>query len=425
MERRRYDFWNFIYDLESKQDNFIIDCDQSYSYQPYDSDEEEEDDERRYPTAQNNIVNEFLSSDTEFSEDHSCSNLLNYMKNASLFMLSKNSKIRHFLLILVSTPEDVILSRKVDSNPDKYGIENIESSIRYGYIRILDGKIISDKNYKKYSKVFEYFIIISILISCVILSIHTPIQDPNTSFWVALFVMDSILTFIFLIEAILKMLAFGCFWNQYDGIKPYVCNPWNLLDFMVVTFSLTDFVLTIKSHSSSSLNSFKAFRAILALRPLRVVSKSENLKTLIQALFTSIPAMGNVVIICVLFLLIFAILWVEFFKGQYYRWETPFTELISQVVTYKDWYDVGGLWKENYQNFDNVLIASIVLFEMMTTEGWITVMSNGIDAAGIEKQPIYNNNEYFAILFVIFMILGWFLLINLFTAVITDHINSI
>lgn len=104
------------------------------------------------------------------------------------------------------------------------------------------------------------------------------------------------------------MLAFGCFWNQYDGIKPYVCNPWNLLDFMVVTFSLTDFVLTIKSHSSSSLNSFKAFRAILALRPLRVVSKSENLKTLIQALFTSIPAMGNVVIICVLFLLIFAIL---------------------------------------------------------------------------------------------------------------------
>ena len=64
------------------------------------------------------------------------------------------------------------------------------------------------------------------------------------------------------------------------------------------------------------------------------------------------------------------------------------------------------MWREYYQNFDNVLIASIVLFEMMTTEGWITVMSNGIDAAGIEKQPIYNNNEYYAILFVIFMILG-------------------
>ena len=43
---------------------------------------------------------------------------------------------------------------------------------------------------------------------------------------------------------------------------------------------------------------------------------------------------------------------------------------------------------------------------MMTTEGWVNVMSNGIDAAGIEKQPIYNNNEYYAILFVIFMILG-------------------
>ena len=53
-----------------------------------------------------------------------------------------------------------------------------------------------------------------------------------------------------------------------------------------------------------------------------------------------------------------------------------------------------------------MLIASVVLFEMMTTEGWINVMSNGIDAAGIEKQPKYLNNEYFAIMFVIFMVLG-------------------
>ena len=80
-------------------------------------------------------------------------------------MLSKNSKLRHLLLIMVSMPEDVILSRKVDSDPDKYGIEDINSSIRYGYIRILEGKILTDKNYKKYSRLFEYFTIISILIS--------------------------------------------------------------------------------------------------------------------------------------------------------------------------------------------------------------------------------------------------------------------
>ena len=86
-------------------------------------------------------------------------------------------------------------------------------------------------------------------------------------------------------------------------------NVWNLLDFAVVVLSLVDFILIIQSDSdSTNLNSIKALRAIRALRPLRVVSRSENLKTLIQALFSSIPAMGNVLIICVLFLLIFAIL---------------------------------------------------------------------------------------------------------------------
>ena len=141
------------------------------------------------------------------------------------------------------------------------------------------------------------------------MSIQTPIDDPDTPFSTTLAYIDLILTFVFLIEAMLKMLAFGFLWNHFNGVKPYIFNVWNLLDFAVVVLSLIDFILTIQSDSdSTNLNSFKALRAIRALRPLRVVSRSENLKTLIQALFSSIPAMGNVVIICVLFLLIFAIL---------------------------------------------------------------------------------------------------------------------
>ena len=349
-------------------------------------------------------------------------NLFRHMNNFSLFIISKNSEIRHFLLTMVTTPEDIVVSYKADLYPDKYGISDMKMSRRYGTIRLVDGKVVCDKNYKIYLRIFEYFIISCILISCIILSTQTPIDNPDTPISTVLTIIDLLLTFIFLIEAILKILAFGWFWNHYNGIKPYTMNAWNLLDFSVLVLSLADFILTIQSDSdSANLNSFKALRAIRTLRPLRVVSRSENLKTLIQALFSSIPAMGNVLITCLLFLLIFAILWVEFFRGQYYSWVTPLTDLLSQVNDYRDWYNVGGVWNKQYQSFNNVLIACVVLFEMMTTEGWIDVMSNGIGAAGIEKQPKYNNNEYFAI----FMILGWFLLINLFTAVITDHINNI
>ena len=231
------------------------------------------------------------------------------MNTSSLFIISKDSDIRHFLLAMVTTPEDIVLSHKADAAPDKYGISNMKSSIRYGSIRLVDGKVVCDKNYKLYSRIFEYSIISCILISCVILSIQTPIDDPDTPLSTTLAYIDLLLTFVFLIEAILKMLAFGCLWNHFSGIKPYIFNVWNLLDFAVVILSLIDFFLTVQNDSdSTNLNSFKALRAIRALRPLRVVSRSENLKTLIQALFSSIPAMGNVLIICVLFLLIFAIL---------------------------------------------------------------------------------------------------------------------
>lgn len=62
---------------------------------------------------------------------------------------------------------------------------------------------------------------------------------------------------------------------------------------------------------------------------------------------------------------------------------------------------------------------------MMTTEGWVDTMNNGIDSVGIEKQPIEENKPYIAIYFVSFMVLGCFLVINLFTAVITDNFNKI
>lgn len=124
-------------------------------------------------------------------------------------------------------------------------------------------------------------------------------------------------------------------------------------------------------------------------------------------------------------MLIFAILGVNFFKGTYYYCRIEDHELFSQVSDIDSCKELGGVWTIIPSNFDNVLIASVTLFEMMTTEGWVDTMNNGIDTAGIEKQPIVENRPYAAIYFVIFIILGCFLVINLFTAVITDNFNKI
>lgn len=62
---------------------------------------------------------------------------------------------------------------------------------------------------------------------------------------------------------------------------------------------------------------FKAIRLLRILRPLRVISRNQGLKVAVQALLLAIPNIGNVLIISLLFFIIFAIICVNFFKGQF------------------------------------------------------------------------------------------------------------
>ena len=60
---------------------------------------------------------------------------------------------------------------------------------------------------------------------------------------------------------------------------------------------------------------------------VRVISKDEGMKLVVNALLASIPSMSNVVVVCSLVMLIFAIMGVSIFKGAFYRCEDPPTSL--------------------------------------------------------------------------------------------------
>jgi len=60
---------------------------------------------------------------------------------------------------------------------------------------------------------------------------------------------------------------------------------------------------------------------------------------------------------------------------------------------------------------------------MSTTEGWIDVMNRGIDSVGIDMEPQVNHNLYWAFFFMFFIILGNFLILNLFVGVVVSTFN--
>ena len=55
--------------------------------------------------------------------------------------------------------------------------------------------------------------------------------------------MDAAFTLLFVIEAIIKILAFGFINTSLKGnVKPYLFVGWNILDLFVVITSMVDFL---------------------------------------------------------------------------------------------------------------------------------------------------------------------------------------
>jgi hypothetical protein len=82
---------------------------------------------------------------------------------------------------------------------------------------------------------FDYLILVAILVSTISLAIESPHRDPESAFSYALYYLDILMTIIFVVEALVKILAFGFIMN---GKESYLMSPWNIMDFIIVLFSV-------------------------------------------------------------------------------------------------------------------------------------------------------------------------------------------
>lgn len=101
----------------------------------------------------------------------------------------------------------------------------------------------------------------------------------------------------------IKIIVLGFFW---EGKNCYLHDPWNILDFILVLFSIAIWILA--STNLTQLDAVRGIRALRALRPLRVVAKDDGIKAVVNSLINSLPSLMNVVLIIIMFLLVFGIL---------------------------------------------------------------------------------------------------------------------
>lgn len=84
-----------------------------------------------------------------------------------------------------------------------------------------------------------------------------------------------------------------------------------------VQVSLINFIASL--CGAGGIQAFKTMRTLRALRPLRAMSRMQGMRVVVNALVQAIPSIFNVLLVCLIFWLIFAIMGVQLFAGKYFK----------------------------------------------------------------------------------------------------------
>ncbi|XP_074996976.1 sodium channel protein type 5 subunit alpha-like [Calonectris borealis] len=263
---------------------------------------------------------------------------------------------------------------------------------------------------------FESFIIFMILLSSGALAFEDIHINERKSIKNMLSFLDKMFTFIFVLEMLLKWVAYG--------FKKYFTNAWCWLDFLIVDVSLIDLF-------DSSFGPMKSLRTLRALRPLRALSRFEGMRVVINALVGAIPSIMNVLLVCLIFWLIFSIMGVNLFAGKFGKCvnlteeDADLNHLINNMSDCRTYNNTKKIFWVNVKvNFDNVGSGYLALLQVATFKGWMTIMYAAVDSREKNEQPQMEHSLFMYLYFVNFIIFGSFFTLNLFVGVIIDNFNQ-
>ncbi|KXZ54859.1 hypothetical protein GPECTOR_4g931 [Gonium pectorale] len=268
-----------------------------------------------------------------------------------------------------------------------------------------------------YGRPFVYTLFAIIIINCGIMALEGPhVREGSHLEWF-LFWGNAACTIIFAVEVLVKVFA----WTFVRYIKDVT----NQVDFLVVITGLVELALT-----ASQVQAVAALRVLRTLRPLRLLTRSPGMRLVFKSVMLSLGVMAHVSVVCVMFLLIFAILGVQLFSGKLYSCNDrsvygrvecagSFVDPLTGAIRQRSW---DNMWP----NFDNVGNALLASFVVASCNGYAELMRATMSArSDPDRQPRLNANPGAFFWFVGFIVIVSFTLLNLYVGVIFSQFSRI
>ncbi|XP_044746534.1 sodium channel protein 60E-like isoform X2 [Coccinella septempunctata] len=228
--------------------------------------------------------------------------------------------------------------------------------------------------------IFELVITVCIILNTMFLALEH--HGMSESVYRALDVGNKVFTSIFTFECTLKLMALS---------KEFFHCGWNIFDLIIVSASLLDLIFEL-------VDGLSVLRGLRLLRVLKLAQSWITMKVLLSIIISTIGALGNLTLVLLIIIYIFAVIGMQLFSKDY---------LVEKFLP-----DPVPRW-----NFTDFFHSFMMIFRILCGE-WIEPLWDCMRAEAGESPGLC------LAIFLPTLVMGNFMVLNLFLALLLNSFNS-
>ena len=211
-----------------------------------------------------------------------------------------------------------------------------------------------------------------------LITVNAVVVGLETSTWVLerfsglLYGINQLILIAFMVEAVIKMAA--------HGNRPwrYFANGWNCFDFTIIALSLIPAAGPLATLA----------RLVRVLRVLRLVSAFPELRLLVDTLLRSLPSMFHISLLMGIIFYIYGVAgYFLFHEIDPTHWRTLPISLLSlfRIVTFEDWTDIMYTAMESMPYAWLYFVSFVVMGAFVMINLFIGVVLNNLEEAKLRR----------------------------------------
>lgn len=273
--------------------------------------------------------------------------------------------------------------------------------------------------------IFQLLLLSIVIGGIVIESIATPIYrrnyfaDNGRDSYAWFDIAEASFGLTLTIEFFIKLIADGFLFTP----NAYIRSIWNILDFFILMGLLVNVSTGLLVIGGLS----RFTRSLKALRALRLVTLIERMRNTFESLIISgASRMLDAAILAILYMIPYAVWGLNIFAGKMNMCNDGGAtgivdctgEYTATVAGDEFPYLVPRVWDNpapsTVFSFDSFKASLLILFEIVSLEGWVDVMNIATSITGEGLQPETNTSQANALFFLVYNLMGGVVILTLF-----------